>query len=363
MSRVATIAFAFYFMSQGPALRIVVIAGEGAVNIIQQKTAVAPVVEVRDRNNLPVPGAVVTFSVAGGKAATFAGGLQTLAVTTNAAGQAVAVGLTPTVAGTIQINAAAVFQGQTAAALITQSNVMTAAQAAGAASTAGASGGGGGLSGGSIAGIAAGAAAAIAGAVVLTKEEAQAPPALATTTSPAGSGIRDVTVFTFTATGGQFSSPDFTWNFGDGATAAGNSVTHVFAGEGTFQVSVRARGSSGEETAATSVSVGSLTGTWTRPAVDGVSHRLVVTQQGPALTGQWFIDIAPGSPFGPSSVGPLIGTVSNPRGVRLEQATECRRLIANGTVNEDLRSMGGLGGYQNPDCGVLNAGSFLYTRQ
>jgi hypothetical protein len=40
-------------------LRIGVVAGEGAVNIIQQKTAVAPIVAVRDRNNLPVSGATV----------------------------------------------------------------------------------------------------------------------------------------------------------------------------------------------------------------------------------------------------------------------------------------------------------------
>ena len=42
-------------------LKIVVIAGEGAVNVIQQKTAVAPIVEVRDRNDQPVAGVVVTF--------------------------------------------------------------------------------------------------------------------------------------------------------------------------------------------------------------------------------------------------------------------------------------------------------------
>jgi hypothetical protein len=70
------------------ALRIVVIEGEDAVNIIQQKTAVAPVVEIRDRNDLPVSGATVTFAI-GGKNATFAGGVQTLTVTTNAAGRAV----------------------------------------------------------------------------------------------------------------------------------------------------------------------------------------------------------------------------------------------------------------------------------
>jgi hypothetical protein len=45
------------------ALTIVVLEGEGAVNIIQQKTAVAPVVEVRDRNRQPVSGAIVRFAL------------------------------------------------------------------------------------------------------------------------------------------------------------------------------------------------------------------------------------------------------------------------------------------------------------
>src|SRR5688572_25383858 len=81
--------------AQPAALKIVVIEGEDAVNIIQQKTAVAPLVEVRDRNDLPVAGAVVTFSVRGGQAATFAGGSPTMTVTTNAAGRAVASALTP----------------------------------------------------------------------------------------------------------------------------------------------------------------------------------------------------------------------------------------------------------------------------
>jgi hypothetical protein len=40
--------------AQSAALRIVVIAGEDAVNVIQQRTATAPVVEVRDANNQPV---------------------------------------------------------------------------------------------------------------------------------------------------------------------------------------------------------------------------------------------------------------------------------------------------------------------
>jgi len=143
---------------QASSLRIVVLEGEGAVNIIQQKTAVRPLVEVRDRNNLPVAGASVTFSIAGGgQGAAFAGGLQTLTVTTNAAGQAAASSLNALSSGAFQIQVQAAYQGQIATAAISQTNFATAAAAAqagaGAGSggtatgaTGGAAGGGGGVS-------------------------------------------------------------------------------------------------------------------------------------------------------------------------------------------------------------------------
>jgi hypothetical protein len=128
-----------------PALRIVVIEGEGGVNIIQQKTAVRPLIEVRDRNNLPVSGASVTFTIGGGNSAAFAGGAQTLTVTTNAAGQAAASGLNAVSSGAFQIQVQAAYQGQVATAAISQTNFATAA----AASQAGASGAaGGGAAGG-----------------------------------------------------------------------------------------------------------------------------------------------------------------------------------------------------------------------
>ena len=81
-------------------LKIVVIEGEDAVNIIQQKTAVAPVVEVRDTNDQPVAGAVVRFAIQGESA---------------------------TLNGALQINATATFQQQTAVATFSQTNVLTAA--------------------------------------------------------------------------------------------------------------------------------------------------------------------------------------------------------------------------------------------
>lgn len=47
-----------------PALRIVVLEGEDAVNIIQQRTAITPVVEVRDRNvhQSPAPSSASSFA-------------------------------------------------------------------------------------------------------------------------------------------------------------------------------------------------------------------------------------------------------------------------------------------------------------
>jgi hypothetical protein len=97
-----------------------------------RKTAVAPLVEVRDRNNNPVSGVAVTFAVQGGKAAAFQGGAATMTVATNAAGQAVAAGFTPLTAGAVNISVEAAIQGQVVTAAITQVNVMTAAEAAAA---------------------------------------------------------------------------------------------------------------------------------------------------------------------------------------------------------------------------------------
>jgi hypothetical protein len=169
-SLVAALAAALLSLQPQPpaALHIVVIEGEGAVNIIQQKTAVRPLVEVRDRNNLPVAGATVTFSIGGGQPAAFAGGLQTMTVTTNAAGQAAASGLHAISSGAFQIQVQAAYQGQIATAAISQTNFATAAaaaQAGGASSGAASSGAATGAVGGTGGGIS-GATLGIVGAAV-----------------------------------------------------------------------------------------------------------------------------------------------------------------------------------------------------
>jgi hypothetical protein len=347
-------------------LKIVVIKGEDAVNIVQQKTAVAPVVEIRDRNDLPVPGALVTFSIQGGKTASFAGGAQAITVTTNAAGQAVASGLNPIVSGAVQINVQAAFQGQITAATIAQTNVMTAAQAtavgsgtgSGAGSGTGAAGSGGGGVSGTTLTVLGGAVGAGAAAAVLTRSET-APSSIRV--SPMGNGIRDVTEFSFTAVGeGQ----RFEWDFGDGATESGASVTHTYTREGTFQVSFRNDGAPGPS-ASVPVTVGTLTGNWIRDTVSGVTNRLVVVQQGNRLTGQWWIEFDVGSPFGgPQNNGfvPLIGTITSPRTVSLQQDGECGRTIPSGNVSSDLSSMGGNGSYGNSACTGMG-GDFTFRRR
>jgi hypothetical protein len=102
---------------------------------------VKPVVEVRDKNDLPVAGAVVTFTIAGlqggGNAAVFANGQTVFAVVTDAAGRAAAAELQPLVKGAVQIQVQASYQGQIATTTITQTNFATTAEAQAAKSSNG----------------------------------------------------------------------------------------------------------------------------------------------------------------------------------------------------------------------------------
>ena len=188
MRTTLAVLLALAFTQPAVPLHIVVIDGEDAVNVIQQKTAVAPLIEVRDRNNLPVAGATVTFTI-GSNTASFAGGVQTFTVATNAAGQAAAAAINPLASGAVQINVAAAFQGQTAVATIAQTNVLTAAQAATAAgaSSAGASSGSAGGST-SVAGGAAGGGGGISGTTIGIVGAAVAGGAVAATQLAGGNG-------------------------------------------------------------------------------------------------------------------------------------------------------------------------------
>ena len=177
-----------------PALRIVVIAGEDAINVIQQKTAVTPIVEVRDRNDQPVAGAVVLFAVRSGRA-TFRGS-RTLTVTTNSAGRAVAEGFLPASAGPMEVSVTATYQGQSAVAVtVAQTNVETAAEVAMQRPTSNATKGGRSL--GKVAGWSAAAGAAVAGAIALGSRRGDAVPAIGQVSASHGVALQSSSQVSF----------------------------------------------------------------------------------------------------------------------------------------------------------------------
>lgn len=102
-----------------------IIEGDGAINNIRQRVNRDPIVQVEDENRRPIAGAAVVFFLPDqGPSGTFANGMRSLTVTTDAQGRATATGLRPNnQAGQLQIRVTASFQGQTASAIITQTNV------------------------------------------------------------------------------------------------------------------------------------------------------------------------------------------------------------------------------------------------
>lgn len=105
-------------------LEITVIEGEGAKNNVRARTAVAPVVEVKEAGK-PVEGAeVVVILPAVGPSGSFHGWLKNQTVKTDAQGRAVVTGYAPnTEEGRFNIKVTATSGTKTGAAIIAQSNV------------------------------------------------------------------------------------------------------------------------------------------------------------------------------------------------------------------------------------------------
>lgn len=77
-------------------LKIVVLQGEGARHSIRSRHGVQTVIEVRDENGKPLPGAQVVFQLpAAGPGGTFPGGRLTQRTVTDARGQAATAGFAP----------------------------------------------------------------------------------------------------------------------------------------------------------------------------------------------------------------------------------------------------------------------------
>lgn len=109
---------------QNSGLQLNVIEGEGAINNVRTHTGHDPLVEVREPGGVPIPGASVTFQLPGsGPGGTFPGAQTSLVTQTDEHGQAAGRGLRPNgVAGPFQIRVTASYKGETASAVITQTN-------------------------------------------------------------------------------------------------------------------------------------------------------------------------------------------------------------------------------------------------
>jgi hypothetical protein len=184
------IAQAWGQQAPGRMLQIVVVDGEGQQNNVRSRANKQVVVRVEDDSHRPVAGAAVNFFLPNqGPGGTFMNGTSSLTTTTDGRGRAFAGGIAfNQQAGPMEIRVAASYAGQTASAVIMQTNVVGPVVSGG-----GGGGGGGGLSTTAkiliIVGIAAGAAA---GAIVATRGGASSSSAPATPTATITAGTPTV---------------------------------------------------------------------------------------------------------------------------------------------------------------------------
>jgi len=110
-----------------PPYKLVILRGEGAQSNLKKGRATKEVVEVRDRNDKPVGGVLLTFTLPrNGAGGTFVDGGQVTTVTTNNAGQATVTFQPNGVAGSYNIEVSGNVNGQPVNGQIAQANVAAA---------------------------------------------------------------------------------------------------------------------------------------------------------------------------------------------------------------------------------------------
>jgi hypothetical protein len=122
---VVLLAGALPAMAADPeSLSIRILEGQGAINNVRTHTARAPVIEVRDRENLPVSGASVTFQTPSAGAGAAFGSERVLMTQTDSEGRATGRGLVPNgVTGPFEIRVTASFNSTVVSSAIRQINV------------------------------------------------------------------------------------------------------------------------------------------------------------------------------------------------------------------------------------------------
>lgn len=305
-------------------LKVVIVDGDEAANVVQEKMAAESVIEVRDDEDRTVAGAVVRFkirrAVSQRLSAAFRGGKDEVRALTDAAGQARTGPLTPLEAGRFEIEVQATHQGQTGTATIRHTNFSSSAQARAAgrepvqSTTAAAGGGaaaavaGGGMGLGKIAliGVAVGGAGAGAAVYANSRKDSGAAATVSAITLSQTTGVLAVTPFRFSVQATSFAAgTTYRWEFGDGEVSTEATPTHVYNAAGSFGVTATVSDGRQSATSQSSVTVYSLSGTWVAPER---FTTLQLTQSGASVSGSGTIDDYSCSIVGSVQVGSPVAT-------------------------------------------------------
>jgi hypothetical protein len=152
-------------------INIVILEGEGAINVVRQRAAREAMVQVEDQNHKPIAAAAVTFFLPNeGASGVLANGSRSMTVLTDADGKAAMQMIRANnVRGTMQIRVEASYRGLTKNAVINQTTLLGAGASAGGA-----------ISGKLLAILLIGAAGAVAGGIVIANGGGSSSPSPAT---------------------------------------------------------------------------------------------------------------------------------------------------------------------------------------
>ena len=146
---------------------------------------------------------------------------------------------------------------------------------------------------------AAGAGGAAAGGYFALRNRA---PVLTGVNAIPANGLQNGTSIAFS--GQALKDPDgdsltYAWEFGDGGTETSATPTHVYTTTGTFAPKLTVSDGKHTVTASTSVTIKSLTGTWTGQVPAGnpafVTGTFVLTQSGTSISGTYSDQFGPGT--------------------------------------------------------------------
>jgi hypothetical protein len=153
------------------------------------------------------------------------------------------------------------------------------------------------------------------------------PSAVSYTVSPGGEALNSTTImhYTGTATG---SSLSYSWDFGDGGKATGQTTDHIFKTDGIWNVVLTVTNSAGSVAFAMAggTTVRSLTGNWADP-VKGNGFSWTFQQTGRTLTG---IDTSQRP-----AASLVKGVLADPRAIQFEEGGS-DGFIFSGTVEKQL---------------------------